>query len=215
MLSSHSRLHGSSSYRVPWLFDEESCVVVKEFVNLKCRLMPYLFDAAVEAHEQGVPTLRPMMLEFPGDIAVESCDTQYMLGGKLLVAPVFHEDGHVDYYLPQGKWTHLLSGKVVEGGRWLRETHDFHSLPLMVRENTILPMGNCETRADYDYANDVTLHVYEPANGTLTLTIPDTKGDVDATYAVTVQGESVTVKADTRKPYHVVLHRGGVTKTIV
>ena len=215
MLSSHSRLHGSSSYRVPWLFDEESCVVVKEFVNLKCRLMPYLFDAAVEAHEQGVPTLRPMMLEFPDDIAAESCDTQYMLGGKLLVAPVFHEDGHVDYYLPQGKWTHLLSGKTVEGGRWLRETHDFHSLPLMVRENTILPMGNCETRADYDYANDVTLHVYEPANGTLTLTIPDTKGDVDATYAVTVQGESVTVKADTRKPYHVVLHRGGVTKTIV
>ena len=51
LLSSHSRLHGSSSYRVPWLFDEESCDVVRKFTRLKCRLMPYLYGAAVEAHE--------------------------------------------------------------------------------------------------------------------------------------------------------------------
>ena len=213
-LSSHSRLHGSGSYRVPWLFDEESCVVLKEFVNLKARLMPYLFDAAVEAHEHGVPTLRAMVLEFPGDVAAESCDTQYMLGGKLLVAPVFHEDGHVDYYLPEGRWTSLLSGKVVQGGRWLRETHDFHSLPVMVRENCVLPMGACETRADYDYADGVTLHVYEPQDGTLTLTIPDTEGTVDARYTLTVKGDTVEVETDTRKPYHVVLHRNGEARTL-
>ncbi|MCE5342381.1 MAG: alpha-xylosidase [Eubacteriales bacterium] len=211
MLSSHSRLHGSASYRVPWLFGEESCVVLKEFVNLKCRLMPYLFRVAVEAHQTGVPMLRPMMLEFPGDIAAEACDTQYMLGDQLLVAPVFHEDGHVDYYLPEGHWTHLLSGQVTEGSRWLRETHDFHSLPLMVRENTVLPMGVCDTRADYDYADGVTLHVFEPADGTLTLTIPDTAGNVDARYTLTVHGDEITVDKDTAKPCHVVLHRGGKT----
>lgn len=214
MLSSHSRLHGSSSYRVPWLFDEESCVVLKELVNLKCRLMPYLFDAAVEAHEKGVPMLRPMMLEFPEDIAGENCDTQYMLGGKLLVAPVFHEDGHVDYYLPEGKWTSLFTGKVVDGGRWQKETHDFHTLPLMVRENSVLPMGACDTRADYDYTDSVTLHVFEPKDGELTLTIPDTKGKVDARYTITVQGDTVSVTTDTQKPYHVVLHRNGVATQI-
>ncbi len=211
MLSSHSRLHGSGSYRVPWLFGEESCVVLKEFVNLKCRLMPYIFNAAVEAHKHGVPVLRAMMLEFPGDIAAEPCDTQYMLGGSLLVAPVFHEDGHVDYYLPEGRWTSLLNNQVVEGGRWVRETHDFHSLPLMVRQNTVLPMGSCETQADYDYADGVTLHVYEPEDGELTLTIPDTKGNVDACYTLTVRGDDITVETDSRKPFHVVLHRCGKT----
>jgi alpha-D-xyloside xylohydrolase len=209
MLSSHSRLHGSSSYRVPWLFDEESCVVLKEFVNLKCRLMPYLYGAAVEAHETGAPMLRPMMLEFPGDIAAETCDTQYMLGGKLLVAPVFHADGHVDYYLPEGRWTSLLTGEVRQGGRWVRETHDFHSLPLWVRENCVLPMGDCETRSDYDYTDNVTLHVYEPADGTLTVAIPDTRGDVAARYTLTVLSDAVTVETDAKKPYRVVLHRGG------
>ncbi len=209
MLSSHSRLHGSSSYRVPWLFDEESCVVLKEFVNLKCRLMPYLYGAAVEAHETGAPMLRPMMLEFPGDIAAETCDTQYMLGDKLLVAPVFHADGHVDYYLPEGRWTSLLTGEVRQGGRWVRETHDFHSLPLWVRGNCVLPMGDCDTRADYDYTENVTLHVYEPADGTLTVAIPDTRGDVAARYALTVLGDTVTVETDARKPYQIVLHRGG------
>ncbi len=214
MLSSHSRLHGSSSYRVPWLFDEESCDVLREFTTLKCRLMPYLFAAAAEAHQYGVPMLRPMMLEFPGDIAAEPCDTQYMLGGNLLVAPVFHADGHADYYLPQGNWTHLLTGKVTEGGRWQRETHDFHSLPLMVRENTVLAMGSCDTRADYDYADGVTLHVYEPTDGELTLAIPDTQGNVDARYTLTVSGDAITVRTDTQKPYHVVLHRGGNAVTL-
>ena len=72
LLSSHSRLHGSSSYRVPWLFDNEACEILKEFVNLKCRLMPYLYGQAVRSHKEGRPVLRPMILDFPEDRA---CDT--------------------------------------------------------------------------------------------------------------------------------------------
>ena len=71
LLSSHSRLHGSNSYRVPWLFDEEAVDVLRFFTKLKCRLMPYLFEAAGEAHRSGVPMMRAMMLEFPDDPA---CD---------------------------------------------------------------------------------------------------------------------------------------------
>ena len=78
LLSSHSRLHGSSSYRVPWLFDEESCVILKECVNLKCRLMPYIYEQAVKAHKNGTPVLRPMMLEFSEDRACDCLDLQYM-----------------------------------------------------------------------------------------------------------------------------------------
>ena len=165
LLSTHSRLHGSQSYRVPWLFDEESVDVLRHFARLKCRLMPYLFAAAVQAHEEGVPVMRAMVLEFPGDLACEDLDRQYMLGDSLLVAPVFRKDGRVDYYLPRGTWTHLLSGKTVTGGTWQQDTCDFFTLPLFVRENSLLAMGSDDSRPDYDYAKDVCLHLYALQDG--------------------------------------------------
>ncbi len=160
LLSSHSRLHGSSSYRVPWLFDEEACDVLRKFVKLKCRLMPYIYRKAIEAHETGAPVMRPMFMEFPDDPGCDTLDRQYMLGDNLLVAPVFREDGMVDYYLPAGKWTHLLDGRTVEGGRWMREKYDFMSLPLWVRENSVIATGYRDDTADYDFAKDFTLNCY-------------------------------------------------------
>lgn len=207
LLSSHSRLHGSSSYRVPWLFDEESCDVVRKFTRLKCRLMPYLYGAAVEAHEHGTPMMRPMMLEFPDDPACDTLDRQYMMGESLLVAPVFHADSHVDYYLPDGLWTSLLDGRKVQGGRWQKETHDFLSLPLMVRPGTVLPMGQCDDRPDYDYTDGLELHVYQLAEGqTVTVKIPDLKGQLAATYTVTMKNGKAEVATDSKKPYTVVVH---------
>lgn len=207
LLSSHSRLHGSSSYRVPWLFDEESCDVVRKFTRLKCRLMPYLYGAAVEAHEHGTPMMRPMMLEFPDDPACDTLDRQYMMGESLLVAPVFHADSHVDYYLPDGQWTSLLDGRKVQGGHWQRETHDFLSLPLMVRPGTVLPMGKHDDRPDYDYTDGLELHVYQLAEGqTVTVKIPDLKGQLAATYTVTMKNGKAEVATDSKKPYTVVVH---------
>lgn len=165
LLSSHSRLHGSSSYRVPWAYDDEACDVVRLFTKLKCRLMPYLWSAAVEAHRDGVPTMRAMLLEFPDDPACDTLDRQYLLGGSLLVAPVFTEDGSVDYYLPAGRWTHLLTGEVQEGGRWHRARHGFLSLPLFARPGTVIPFGATDNRPDYDLAEGVTLRVFELADG--------------------------------------------------
>ena len=207
LLSSHSRLHGSSSYRVPWLFDEESCDVVRKFTRLKCRLMPYLYGAAVEAHEHGTPMMRPMMLEFPDDPACDTLDRQYMMGESLLVAPVFHADSHVDYYLPDGQWTSLLDGRKVQGGHWQKETHDFLSLPLMVRPGTVLPMGKHDDRPDYDYTDGLELHVYQLAEGqTVTVKIPDLKGQLAATYTVTMKNGKAEVATDSKKPYTVVVH---------
>ena len=207
LLSSHSRLHGSSSYRVPWLFDEESCDVVRKFTRLKCRLMPYLYGAAVEAHEHGTPMMRPMMLEFPDDPACDTLDRQYMMGESLLVAPVFHADSHVDYYLPDGLWTSLLDGRKVQGGHWQKETHDFLSLPLMVRPGTVLPIGKHDDRPDYDYIDGLELHVYQLAEGqTVTVKIPDLKGQLAATYTVTMKNGKAEVVTDSPKPYTVVVH---------
>lgn len=151
LLSSHSRLHGSGTYRVPWLVDEESCDVLRKFTKLKCRLMPYLYAKAVEAKETGVPMMRAMILEFPDDPACTYLDRQYMLGDALLVAPIFEENGEVEFYLPAGTWVSLLDGRTTEGGRWLKETHDFHSLPLYVRPNHLLILGARDDVPDYNY----------------------------------------------------------------
>ena len=207
LLSSHSRLHGSTSYRVPWLFDEESVDVCRAFVKLKNRLMPYLYQKAVEAHECGVPMMRPMILEFPDDPACDTLDRQYMLGDALLVAPIFRKEGTVQYYLPEGPWTSLLDEDVVEGGSWQTEIHDFMSLPLMVRPGTVLPLGAVDARPDYDYLDGVELHVYQLEDGeSRTVTIPDLHGNAAATFTVTMVDGEAKVETDSGKPYTVVVH---------
>ncbi len=197
LLSSHSRLHGSSSYRVPWLFDEEACVILKEFVNLKCRLMPYLYGQAVKAHVKGTPMLRPMFLDFPQDKACDTLDRQYMFGDSLLVAPVFKENGEVQYYLPEGTWYNLITGSKAEGGKWQKETHDYHSLPLMVRPNTILPMGNNEVDAAYDFADGVTLVLSEFSEGAKAeVEIPDLQGSIVMKACAQRHGNEVFVTVE-------------------
>ncbi|MGD0750840.1 MAG: alpha-xylosidase [Anaerolineales bacterium] len=195
LLSSHSRLHGSSSYRVPWAYDEEAVEVLAKFTKLKCSLMPYLYNSARQAHENGTPILRAMLLEFPEDPGCDYLDLQYMLGDGLLVAPVFSYDGVVNYYLPAGRWTNLLNGNVVEGGRWVRETHDFKSLPLMVRPNSVIAVGNNEERPDYDYLDGVTLQVYElEGRKRLCAEIPSLTGEIQTTFTVWREGRTINVE---------------------
>jgi alpha-D-xyloside xylohydrolase len=192
LLSSHSRLHGSSFYRVPWLVDEESCDVLRLFTRLKHRLMPYLYAKAVEATQTGVPVMRSMVLEHPADPACTTLDQQYQLGESLLVAPVFNEDGEVDFYLPapaDGAWTHLQTGEKKAGGRWYRERHGFMSLPLYVAPGTVLPWGAETDRPDYDYARATTLRVFELADGAQArFVVPRLDGGVAASGTVRREG---------------------------
>ncbi|SEJ06172.1 alpha-D-xyloside xylohydrolase [Propionispira arboris] len=161
LLSSHSRLHGSKSYRIPWAYDEEAVDVLRFFTNWKCRLMPYLYQMAVLAATQGLPMMRAMVLEFQEDLGCESLDRQYMLGDSILVAPVFREDGKVSVYLPKGQWTHLFTGENVSGAGWRNEIYDFKSLPIYIKENTLLAIGANEQRPDYDYLAGLELHLFE------------------------------------------------------
>jgi len=205
LLSSHSRLHGSKSYRVPWDYDQEAVDVTRKFTKLKSSLMPYLYNTAVQAHEQGIPSMRAMVLEFHGDPAVEQLDRQYMLGDNLLVAPIFNEEGEVTYYLPAGKWNHLLTGETVEGGVWRTETYDFMSLPLFVRQNSILAIGAVDERPDYDYADGVQLQLHNLQDGAQASTVVrDVKGNVSLTVEAARNGNAiaVTVKGAS-KPFSV------------
>ena len=132
------------------------------------------------------------MLEFPGDPACDTLCRQYLLGGSLLVAPVFTEDGTVDFYLPAGRWTHLITGEVREGGRWHRERHDYLSLPLYVRPGSLLAFGADDTRPDYEYARGATFRLYELADGaSAECRVHDRKGELVATVVARRSGGEV------------------------
>ncbi|MCS6994020.1 MAG: alpha-xylosidase [Anaerolineales bacterium] len=207
LLSSHSRLHGSGSYRVPWVYDEEAVAVLAKFTRLKCRLMPYLYRAALQAHERGTPMMRAMMMEFPDDPACETLDRQYMLGDSLLVAPVFSAENEVTYYVPAGRWTNILNRKVVEGPRWVRERHDFFSLPLLARPNSVIPLGFDDERPDYDYSQDITLHIYELEEGQrLVVEIPNARGKIETRFEVRREAGNVTITPqNASKPWKALL----------
>ena len=183
LLSTHSRLHGSNSYRVPWLFGEEAVDVLRYFTKLKCTLMPYIFGAAVTASQEGIPAMRAMILEYPDDPACDYLDRQYMLGDSLLVAPIFQESGDAAYYLPQGAWTNFFTGEVVQGGIWRHENHDYMSIPLMVKPNSIIPVGAIEDKPDYYYADGITFHVFEMEDG---VTAASTVYNIDGSPEVTL-----------------------------
>ena len=140
LLSSHSRYHGSTAYKVPWLYGDEAVDVAREFTELKLQLKPYLLKMMQETHETGIPMMRAMVLEFPDDPTCEDIDTQYMLGDDLLVAPIFREDGVARFYVPDDgsgqPWTNIITKTAYEPGKWYTEQYDYHTLPVLARPGT-------------------------------------------------------------------------------
>ena len=191
LLSSHSRLHGSSSYRVPWAYDEEAVDVVRTFTLLKASLMPYLYRNAIYASQTGIPMMRSMVLEFTADRNCSYLDKQYMMGDSLLVAPVFNDESIAEYYLPAGTWTNYFTGKKYTGGCWYSDKCGYLEIPLFVKENSIVAVNTAADRPDYDYADNVTFRIYEPSD--CTTTVYDMKANADTTISVRKSGNELTI----------------------
>ncbi|MGB8455315.1 MAG: alpha-xylosidase [Anaerocolumna sp.] len=194
MLSSHSRLHGNSSYRVPWLFDEEAVDVLRFFTNLKCTLMPYIYSMAVKTHIEGIPMMSSMVMHFMEDPTAPFLDRQYMLGDSILVAPVFDEKGYVEYYLPKGKWTNLLTNQVLSGG-WQKERYDYMGLPVMIKENSIIPIGYHKNECVYDYMDEITFHIFE-LTGKAEMTVYTEGCEKKYTITAELKGKGIQIKSD-------------------
>ena len=182
---------------MPWAFDDEAVAITRDFTRLKMSLMPYLARLGEDAHAHGTPVMRPMMLEFPTDRAAATVDTQYMLGDALLVAPVFNAGGEMSFYVPEGTWTHLLDGQTFTGPRWFEGRYGFDSLPLLVRPGTVLPVGARTDRPDYDWADAVSLRLFEITEGhASSVRVPDLAdpGAPGVRFDVTCTGGVVTVE---------------------
>lgn len=160
LLSTHSRLHGSSSYRVPWAYDEEAVAVCRFFTRLKLSLLPYLYSSACVTANTGVPMIRSMAISFEDDPNCRYLDKQYMLGDALLVAPIFNEEGMAAYYLPKGRWINYLTHETAEGGVWRRERHDYCSIPLWVKAGSVIPTARRAETADVSFVNNLEYQVF-------------------------------------------------------
>ncbi|QKX63225.1 uncharacterized protein TRUGW13939_10394 [Talaromyces rugulosus] len=199
LFSSHSRLHGSGSFRVPWLIDQsgEADKVLKHFVQTKHSLMPYLYSSAIQTHRTGVPMLRAMFLEYPEDPTSWHLDMQYFLGDNLLIAPVFNAEGRAQYYLPKGDWYGILDGKLRSGGGYVTEEHDFFSLPVLLRPGSAVfrsVVQNLESVV-YDWSKDVELLVNWAEGMKTTVEIADHEklGFSKVTLNIEDSAEGVTI----------------------
>ena len=202
LLSSHSRLHGSSSYRVPWLYDDEAVDVVRFFTRLKASLMPYIYKTAVETSRTGIPTMRSMVMEYTEDRTCAYLDKQYMLGDNLLVAPVFNDRSQAEFYLPKGRWTNFFTGEETCGGTWITRDCGYLDIPLMVKENSIVAIGSHDDKPDYDYADGAELRVYTLAEGIPAETvIYGMDNEVALTASVKKEGRTISFSVQTDKPF--------------
>ena len=131
------------------------------------------------------------------------------------VAPIFNEDGIAEYYLPEGRWTSLLSGDVKEGGRWYKEKHGYLSIPLYVREGSIVAMGARDDNAVYDYADGTTFRVYALADGCeAQTTVYDTENREAVKAAVTHCGSRYEIQVSGGTEVKVALMHAGMPKTV-
>lgn len=204
LMSTHSRLHGSTSYRVPWAYEaddpsnpENACAVLRYFTRLKGQLMPYLWAQANHTHETGVPMMRAMVLDYMDDPACLTLDRQYMLGENILCAPVFQENGEVDFYLPAGEWFDLqgdVSAPLTQGGRWLRRTCNYLQMPIYVRPNSMIGLGKFETDVVYDYVEGTRFLICGLEDGkTASCDIYRAEGGIALTLAAKREGNRITV----------------------
>jgi alpha-D-xyloside xylohydrolase len=158
LLCSHSRMHGDSP-REPWQFGARALKIVREFIKLRYRLIPYIYSCSHEASETGLPVLRGLPITFPDDPNVYDKDLEFMLGPWFLVAPAFERSDVRNAYIPGGTWFNYWNGTRVEGPRTLRADLPLETIPLFIREGAIIPMAAQSMRVPAGPEGGLTLEV--------------------------------------------------------
>jgi alpha-glucosidase/alpha-D-xyloside xylohydrolase len=144
--------------------------ICRQYLELRSRLLPYLYVAVRETVETGVPIMRALWLHYPDDPEAVRRGDLYLWGRDILVAPVVEKGAtHRELYLPAGQWHDFWTGEVLAGGRSIRRPVDLATLPLFVRAGAIMPTGPVKQRSDQPSEEPVLLTVYPGADGVATL----------------------------------------------
>lgn len=170
----------------PWSFGRQALDLARVVLKRRYRLLPLLYRLTLEAHETGMPIVRPMFMHF--DTPSGAATDQFMLGDRLMVAPIL-EKGTVRRraWLPSGTWTHWLTGRTHGGGQTIDVDAPLGMTPIFVRDGTALFVAEPGRNADETLRNALTLEVYPPSQGAVgcgSLFLDDGESDLRARFVL-------------------------------
>jgi alpha-glucosidase len=164
------RAHGThDSPRWPWAFGDDVLAATTKAIRLRYRLIPYFYTFAAQTATTGVPLMRPLFLEFPGDAKTFNLEDEWLIGDRLLAAPILAPGGARDVYLPAGVWYDFNTEALVAGGRTLHLQVSLDKIPAYVRAGTILPLGPVIQSTTLGVEDPLEVRVYPGADATFTL----------------------------------------------
>lgn len=137
------RAHGTRNENEVWSYGEDNEKILVDFLKLRYRLMPYIYSNIFKLHKYGTPILRGLFMDFSFDENVKSIKDEFLFGSSILVAPVTKQgENEREVYLPKGvNWYDFFTGEKFKGGQTISVKAELNSIPLFVRENSIIPMG--------------------------------------------------------------------------
>jgi len=152
MLTSHSRCHGAPP-KEPWEYSAAFLDDFRRADELKYRLMPYIYAQAKDSTERGLPMVRALFVEYPGDAGAWQVEDEYLFGSDILVAPLLEEGSTArDVYLPEGQWIDYQSGKAYSGG-WHNIQAGQIPVVMLVREGAVIPrIEPAQTTSQLDWS---------------------------------------------------------------
>ena len=171
VMRSHSEIHETP--RFPWLFGSDALNAIRKALDLRYRLIPYYYSLAHETAETGVPLMRPLIMEFPGDPNVANLSDEWLMGSSLLAAPLLQPGGSRQVYLPEDKWYPFESNAPMDGRRSIQVTASLDEIPVYVRAGTILPLGPAIEHTSQMPGGPLELEIYPGKDATFTLVEDD------------------------------------------
>lgn len=163
IFSSHVRAHGSPP-REPWAFGPETEALARDLLQLRYRLLPYLYTSAVRAVAERSPMARPLLLDHPGDPLAWVTDDEYLFGADLLVAPVIEQGATGrSVYLPAGDWVDFHRGTRLTGPVRVDVGADLGTVPLFVRSGAAIPFGPIRQHTGEVPRGPLELHLFDAA----------------------------------------------------
>jgi alpha-glucosidase len=165
LMRGHAEIH--SPNKEPWEYGDRFTDINRETINLRYRLLPYIYTVMEAASRTGLPAMRPMVFAFPEEERLAENGDQFLFGDDLLVAPVLIAgDTTRRVELPRGRWYDFWSGNGFEGGTSVTVPAPLDRLPLLVRAGATVPMQQVVQSTGAASINPLTLRVYPAEPGT-------------------------------------------------
>ena len=164
------RVHGTGAGKELWKFNDSAQAILTDYIHLRYRLLPYIYSVAWNVTHHGDSMMRPLILDFPNDRAVDSIPDQYMFGPQIMVCPVIHPGTlNRSIYLPgQADWYDFWTGQRFPAGKTIEAKTPLNRIPLYVRAGSILPIGPTVQYA-MEKTDPIELRVYRGADDNFTL----------------------------------------------